>query len=288
MTRVLTVLVFVAATVDWFGPTIPSRSTLSEPPSQAGLSDERTRLLAKDLVSKETGTPPLKLNTRRLEKSEEDLLSFSSLSSKIKNDFRVYGVRETGYFVESDKLIYVTASPGSEWYVAVSRSTGERFGLRGFRDAEQAFNRLAQLAGIRVTSADTAASLAHTNALLVYGLDDRDFMHDQLEVRQRAEGAIMRSCPWVQSLDRAELLRTWLHLLESSGITEFGPAATATAQSTYSASLKIMNSSRADRPELWEWLFSISATGACRLNDKRVLVEIPLKSRGVQCEPPTG
>lgn len=113
----------------------------------------------------------------------------------------IYRIVEDGVFVIPEKergpndlpLVWSGSSDGRrEWIVAVSRESGEAFGLFGFDEAEKGFNALLHSTAISICVTDPCdGSLAEDLALLYYRSvmdpDANRLVQNQLELKQRVE-----------------------------------------------------------------------------------------------------
>jgi len=129
------------------------------------------------------------LRVIRREDLEEDLFSYQvKIKGKLAEFAYFYEVKESGYEINPDEIIVHTSTDGeSDWYAAVSRATGQVYGLSGFPDATEGLNRLAKDASLQLGSEAEAERYTGFIWRVALGIDHGSVVGDLHDLKHRAE-----------------------------------------------------------------------------------------------------
>jgi len=246
-------------------------------------NDEQARALAIEVVSKATGTPKSELNTKRLEDLEDDLFAAQvKIRGQIKKGAYFYRVENGGYQITPDEVTYRPHSAQS-WYVAVSTTDGESFGLYGFKDADAGFQRLISKIPIEVLNTSQAQAFAKFYLEAVYQTR-ASIVYDKLRLKHSVEEHFVGYTGSQESMSKKEQrFRQWWNAFEAKKVEPLGPSAKAEGNDHYRVTVKVLEMTIGRSPELWEWSLEVQKDGAARLASKRKI--LPTSARQIVVGP---
>ncbi|MGB7621535.1 MAG: hypothetical protein WBN92_04215 [Terriglobia bacterium] len=240
--------------------------------AQTAPSDEQARALAIEAVTKATGTAKAELNTRRLENLEDDFFSFQRLiKGQIKKAAYFYHVQDGGWHIISpDEVTYSTHS-SRVWYVAISTTDGEAFGLFGFKNATEDFTRLVTKLPVEVLNTSKAQSFARFYLDMIY--QQQFIIYDELSLKHHAEDHFVGYANSQEPIAKKEQrFHHWWNEFKATKMTgPLAPTAKAEGNNRYRVEMKILQMTVGLPPELWQWSLEIHSDGASRLVEKRPL-----------------
>ncbi len=254
-------------------------------------SDEQARALATEAVSKTMGVSKSKLNTKRLEDLEDDLFYFQEkILGRIRKGAYFYRVENGGWQVTPNDVTY-TAPSSQAWYVAVSTTDGETFGLFGFKDGDAAFQRLMTKVPVEIKDAVEANIFSKFYLKTVYG-NAGNVVYDELRLRHNVEEHFVGYADSQEPVTKKELrFRQWWNGFKATKMTgPLAPMAKAEGNNRFRVEVKILQMTVGRPPELWGWSLEIQKDGAARLADKRPIFptsprssryDVPVRLRGL-------
>jgi hypothetical protein len=158
------------------------------------------------------------LRGSRREDLEDDLFATQGkVRGQIHKAAFLFEVTETGYEIRSpEEAIFHSSVDGTgRWYVAVDALSGGLYGLGGFDQAEQDFNRLASDAKIFLASEETVRNWATFYLTVVVGKSLGVFITRQADLERQVEDIAEA---YNSSRKQPFAPRRWLQDLEKSGI----------------------------------------------------------------------
>lgn len=253
--------------------------------AEADPSDERARALAIDAVANATGIPKAELNTKRFEDLEDDLFfSQRKIRGQIKKGAYFYRVENGGNLITPDEVTYRPHSAQS-WYVAVSTTNSETFGLYGFEDANEGFHRLVTKIPVDINDVVDAKIFAKFYVEAVYQTR-ANIVYDEVWLRHQAEDHFVGYADSQEPRGKKEArFRQWWSRFEAKKVGPLEPSAKAEGNDRYRVVIKVLEMTVGRPPELWEWSLEIQKNGAAALADKRPLFPPAVKSARTQGEP---
>jgi len=235
-------------------------------------NDERARALAAEAAAKATGISKSELNTRRLEGLEDDLFfSEIKIAGRIRKGAYFYEVENGGYLITTDGVRYRPRSP-QRWYVAVSTTDGETFGLFGFAKANEAFRRLVMKIPVEIKDAVEAKIFAKFYLEAVYQRR-AGIVYDELRFKHKVEEHFLGYYDSQEPVaEKEQRFRRWWNGFKATRLAgPLEPTAKAEVSDGYVVSMRILEMTVGRPPELWEWSFGIQKDGVSQLLGKRPL-----------------
>ena len=245
--------------------------------AEAAPSDEQARALAMETVAKASGISKTDLTTKRMEGLEDNLFfSQEKILGRIRKGAYFYKVEDGGWQITPNEAMH--RDPSRSWYVAVSTTDGETFGLFGFKDANDAFNRLVKKIPVEVKDAVEANIFAKFYVEAVYQTR-ANVVYDELWLRHQAEDHFVGYADTQEPRAKKEgRFRQWWSGFEAKKVGPLEPTAKADSNDRYRVVMKVLEMTVGRSPELWEWSFEIQRDGAVGLADKRALFPPAVKS----------
>lgn len=241
-------------------------------------SDERARALAVEAVAKATGISPSELNTRRLENLEDDLfLSQMKIAGRIRKGAYFYEVENGGYLITPDDVTYRPHS-WQRWYVAVSTTDGETFGLFRFEDANEGFRLLVTKIPVEIKDAVEARIFARFYLEAVYQRR-ASIVYDELRLKHNVEEHFLGYYDSRESVAKKEQrFRRWWNGFKATRVAgPLEPTVKAVGNDRYVVMMRILEMTVGRPPELWEWSVEIRRDGVSRLLGKHPLFPASVK-----------
>ncbi len=235
------------------------------------LSDERARALAVETVAKATGISKAELNTKRLEDLEDELFSAQiKVQGQIKRGAYFYRVENGGYQITADRVTYRPPSVQS-WYVAVSTTDGETFGLYGFEAADVGFHGLVSRIPIDILNPSQAQTFASFYLEVVFQ-KRATVIYDELRLRHEVEKHFVGYAGSNEPITRKEQrFREWWNSFRAKGVGSLEPSTKADDHGRFRVESRILEMTVGRSPELWEWSLEVQEDGVCRVLGKRQL-----------------
>jgi hypothetical protein len=200
-----------------------------------GIEDSQAREQAKAAVRAAMKLPPVHfLKAVRREDLEEELFSFQvKIKGKIAEYAYLYEATETGYeIVSPDEVIVHSSVEGSrKWYIAVSRQTGTVYGLLGFQDSSEGFNRLARDASVRIEDEAQAKNYTGLYWRCVLGGDYGTVVNDPHDLKRQVDDAVYG---YRVTTNGKVSVERWWKGFEASGVKPQFGVQVAKAGGTYS------------------------------------------------------
>ena len=192
--------------------------------SGSNIEDGQAREQAKAAVRAALKLSPTHfLKAVRSEDLEEELFSFQvKIKGKIAKYAYFYEVAESGYeIVSPDEVIFHSSVDGvRKWYIAVSRQAGTVYGLFGFQDGKDGFNRLARDASVRIEDEAQAKNYTGLYWRCVLGADYGTVVNDPHDLKRQVDDAIYSYRVTTNGKGSVE---QWLKGFEVSGVKpQFG------------------------------------------------------------------
>jgi hypothetical protein len=213
------------------------------------------------------------LRATRREDFEDDLFAAQvKIRGQIHKAAMFFEVTETGYEVRSpDEALFHSGADGvGRWYVAVDPSSGSGFGLNGFVDPMNDFNRLAAFAQIQLTSEDAVKAWASFYLTVSVGNSYGTFLAQPVDLRRQVED-IAESYAATRKHDFVPT--RWLEDLKRKGVKpQFGVRLQREGDRFYSQIDSVAISDER-RPVLEELQFVVSSRGA--ISDQMVMPLFP-------------
>jgi hypothetical protein len=247
--------------------------------AEAAPSDEQARALAIEIVAKANGISKTELTTKRMEGLEDNLFfSQEKILGRIRKGAYFYKVENGGWQITPNDVTY--RAPSRSWYVAVSTTAGETFGLFGFKDANDAFSRLVGKIPVELKDAVEASIFAKFYVEAVYQAR-ANVVYDELWLRHQAEDHFVGYADSQEPRAKKEArFRKWWSGFEAKKVGPLEPSAKAEGNDRYRVVMKVLEMTVGRPPELWEWSFEIQKNGAAGLASKRpVFPTSPRSSR---------
>lgn len=174
--RLVTILVFTLCVSSF------CRAQIGEPQAKALAETEVRRYLTLP------DSTPLRLHRR--EDLEDDLFGFQiKILGKIARAAYFYEVTDSGFYVVTpNEAIALTSSDGyRKWLIAVSTKTGQTYDLYGFKEAQAAFNRLAQDASLQLSNETVAETYSYFFYTVIEDLAEKRVVFNERYLRHEVE-----------------------------------------------------------------------------------------------------
>jgi len=207
-------------------------------------------------------SPSYFLKAVRSEDLEDELFSFQvKIKGKIAKYAYFYEVAESGYeIVSPDEVIVHSSVDGvRKWYIAVSRQAGTVYGLFGFQDGTDGFNRLARDASVRIEDEAQAKNYTGLYWRCVLGADYGTVVNDLHDLKRQVDDAIYSYR--VTTNGKVSVERWWKGFKVSGVKPQFGVQVTQ-ASGGYSISCSSLIVPLSKTPTLQSLKFQIAGDGA--------------------------
>lgn len=235
-------------------------------------NDEQARAIAIDVVANATGISRVELNTRRLEDLEDDLFfSQRKIRGQIKKGAYFYRVENGGYQITPDEVTFRPRSARS-WYIAVSTTDGEAFGLYGFKDANDGFQTLIARIPVEILNSSQAEIFAKFYLEAVYQTR-ASIVYDELRLKHNVEEHFLGYYDSQEPVAKKEQrFRRWWNGFKATRVAgPLEPTAKGAGDGRYLVEMKILEMTIGRPPELWGWSIEIYSNGTSHLLRKQPL-----------------
>ena len=254
--------------------------------AQGVLTDEQGRALAIDQVAKVTTIPKAVLNTKRLEDLEDDLFSFQmKILGQIRKGAYFYRVEDGGWHITSPAEVTYSSHSSHVWYVAISTTDHEVFGLLGFKEPNASFQQLVSKIPVQVRNASEAISFARFFLKAVYGKSD-NIVYDELRLRHNVEEHFIGYADSQEPVAiKEQRFRKWWNRFKAKSVGPLQPSVVVVAANRYEVRMKILEMAVGLAPELWQWSVQVQGNGMARVLAKQPILPTPSKKVGQDSQP---